>query len=147
MRICTPISVRYGETDMMGVVYHSNYLLYFEDARTAFLEGIGYPYRLIDEAGYMSPVTHFECDYHRPIRYGDDVVIRTRITKPGPMKTEYAYEIFTADQDFDKEKPLATGKSLHCLVDKDTFKPVSLKRAVPKLYERYCEVAEPEEGE
>ena len=47
MRVYTPITIRYGETDMMGVVYHANYLLYFEDARTAFLEAIGYPYARI----------------------------------------------------------------------------------------------------
>ena len=51
MHVHTPIKVRYGETDMMGVVYHANYLLYFEDARTAFLEAIGYPYARIEEAG------------------------------------------------------------------------------------------------
>ena len=51
MRVCTPITIRYAETDMMGVVYHANYLLYFEDARTAFLEAIGYPYARIEEAG------------------------------------------------------------------------------------------------
>ena len=38
MRVCTPITIRYGETDMMGVVYHANYLLYFEDARIDFLD-------------------------------------------------------------------------------------------------------------
>ena len=78
MRVCTPITIRYGETDMMGVVYHANYLLYFEDARTAFLEALGYPYARIEEAGLMSPVTHMECDYREPLRYGEGAVVRTR---------------------------------------------------------------------
>ena len=42
MRVCTPITIRYAETDMMGIVYHANYLLYFEDARTRFLELSGF---------------------------------------------------------------------------------------------------------
>ena len=63
---------------MMGVVYHANYLLYFEDARTAFLEALGYPYARIEEAGLMSPVTHMECDYREPLRYGEGAVVRTR---------------------------------------------------------------------
>ena len=50
---------------MMGIVYHANYLLYFEDARTRFLEAIGFPYDHIEQAGYLSPVTHFECDEDR----------------------------------------------------------------------------------
>ncbi len=60
MRVCTPITIRYAETDMMGIVYHANYLLYFADARTRFLEAIGFPYAHIEQAGYLSPVTHFE---------------------------------------------------------------------------------------
>ena len=52
MHVHTPITVRYGETDMMGVVYHANYLLYFEDARIDFLDAVGYPYdEYIEQAG------------------------------------------------------------------------------------------------
>ena len=129
MRVCTPITIRYAETDMMGIVYHANYLLYFEDARTRFLEAIGFPY---DGA---------------PLRYGDTAVVRTRVVSSRPTKTVYAYEVFREGQDLDVEKPCCTGRSTHCLVDAETFKPVSLKRAVPELYERYLEVLEPEEGE
>ena len=81
MRVCTPITIRYAETDMMGIVYHANYLLYFEDARTRFLEAIGFPYDHIEQAGYLSPVTHFECDYGAPLRYGDTAVVRTRVDR------------------------------------------------------------------
>ncbi len=146
MRVCTPIAIRYGETDMMGVVYHANYLLYFEDARTAFLEAIGYPYRLIDQAGLMSPVLHFECDYGEPLRYGDAAVIRTHLALARPTKAVYAYEIFREGMDFDHDKPLSTGRSTHCLVEKDTFKPVSMKRVTPELYQRYLDVLEPDEA-
>ena len=53
----TPIKVRYGETDMMGVVYHANYLLYFEDARIDFLDAVGFSYNeCIEQQGYMSPI-------------------------------------------------------------------------------------------
>ena len=54
----------------MAVVYHANYLLYFEDARTRFLEELGYPYARIEQAGYMSPVVSFE------VRYGGTFSIR-----------------------------------------------------------------------
>ena len=64
-----------------------------------------------------------------------------------PDEDVYAYEVFREGQDLDIEKPCCTGRSTHCLVDAETFKPVSLKRAVPELYERYLEVLEPEEGE
>lgn len=132
---------------MMGVVYHANYLLYFEDARTAFLEAIGYPYARIEEAGFMSPVTHMECDYREPLRYGEGAVVRTRVVSSRPTKTVYAYEVFKEGQDMDADKPCCTGRSTHCLVDAATFKPVSLKRRVPELYERYAEALEPDEEE
>ena len=70
-----------------------------------------------------------------------------RVVSSRPTKTVYAYEVFREGQDLDIEKPCCTGRSTHCLVDAETFKPVSLKRAVPELHERYLEVLEPEEGE
>ena len=69
---------------MMGIVYHANYLLYFEDARTAFLEAIGFPYRVIEEAGYLSPVVSFSVEYGEPLRYGETAVVRTREVSSRP---------------------------------------------------------------
>lgn len=144
MRVCTPITIRYAETDMMGIVYHANYLLYFEDARTAFLEAIGFPYDRIEQAGYVSPVVNFTVNYGEPLHYGDVAVVRTRIVSSRPTKTIYAYEVFKQGQDLETEKPCCMGESTHCLVDATTFKPVSLKRVMPELYARYAEVLEPE---
>lgn len=146
MRVCTPITIRYAETDMMGVVYHANYLLYFEDARTAFLEALGFPYNLIEESGYMSPVVNFTVNYGAPLHYGEQALVRTRIISSRPTKTVYAYEVFKKDQDIETEKPCCTAQSTHCLVDVKTFKPVSLKRNMPGLFARYASVVEPEEG-
>lgn len=145
MRVCTPITIRYAETDKMGVVYHANYLLYFEDARTAFLDEMGYSYERIEQAGYLSPVVHFECDYGLPLRYGDVAIVRTRVVELRPTRTIYAYEVFRQGQDPDGEKPCCTGRSTHCLVDAKTFKPVNMKKVTPRLYQRYQEVVEPDE--
>ncbi len=143
MRVCTSIAVRYGETDMMGVVYHANYLLYFEDARIDFLRTIGIPYEEIEEEGFVSPVVSLSIDYGEPLRYGDVAVVRTRIISSRPTKTTYAYEVFKEGQDIDVDAPCCTGRSVHCLVDKETFKPMSVKRDMPRLYARYAEVLEP----
>lgn len=144
MHVCTPISIRYGETDMMGVVYHANYLLFFEDGRTSFLNELGFPYAWIEQAGYMSPVIHMECNYREPLRYGEVAIVRTRIVQVRPTKTIYAYEIFREGQNLSVDTPLASGSSTHCLVESSTFKPVSMKKALPTLYNRYLEVVEPE---
>lgn len=146
MKVCTPINIRYAETDKMGIVYHANYLLYFEDARTDFLKNIGVPYEEIETAGYLSPVFNVEINYGTPLHYGEAAVVRTRVIVNRPTKTVYAYEVFKEGQDMDHDKPCCTGKSTHCLVEAETFKPVSIKKVMPHLYERYSEILEPEEA-
>ncbi len=94
----TPIKVRYGETDMMGVVYHANYLLYFEDARIDFLDALGFSYaERIEGAGYMSPIHDIEIHYKAPLRYGEAGVVRTSIAKNLPMRTVYRQQVYRAE--------------------------------------------------
>lgn len=145
MQVRTPIKVRYGETDMMGVVYHANYLLYFEDARCDFLEKAGFPYAKIEEAGYMCPIRNVEVTYGAPLRYGEDAFVLTRVVKSTPTKTTYLQEVYRADMTPDVDKPLASGRITACTVERATFKPVSLKRTFPELYALYADLVEPEE--
>ena len=143
MRVCTPITIRYAETDMMGIVYHANYLLYFEDARTDFLETIGYPYARLEEAGYLSPVVNVNVSYGAPLTYGDTAIVKTRVIESRPTKTVYAYEVYKQGQEIGIDKPCCTATSTHCVVDAKTFRPKSIKKVAPELYERYREVMEP----
>lgn len=145
MHVQTPIQVRYGETDMMGVVYHANYLLYFEDARTDFLEKVGFPYKNIEDAGYMCPIYHVDIQYGEPLRYGDAAFVLTRVVKNAPTKTTYRQEVFREGMDPTCDKPLVTGLITACTVERDTFRPVSIKRTFPKLYQLYETLVEPEE--
>ncbi len=143
MHVDTPITVRYGETDMMGVVYHANYLLYFEDARIDFLNAVGYPYNeTIEQAGYMSPIYDLELHYHRPLRYGERGFVRTSVVKNLPMKTIYRQQVFREGDDPATDKPLVDGLLTLCVVERDSFRPVSIKRTFPALYELYGELVE-----
>lgn len=144
MRICTPIKIRYAETDKMGIVYHGNYALYLEDARTDFLNQVGYPYSIMEEQGYLSPVVEMQVKYGKPFQYGDTIIIRTRVIENKASKTTYAYELFCDGQDMDNERPYATAQSSHCIVDNKTFMPVNIKRNMPELYEKYQAIVEPE---
>ena len=81
------IRVRYAETDRMGIVYHANYLVWFEIARSEFLEKLGFPYEEMEKAGYMSPVADVQLSYGMPLTYGDTAIVRTRVTKLTPAKT------------------------------------------------------------
>lgn len=138
-----PFAIRYGETDMMGVVHHANYVLYFEDARTRLLEELGYPYEQLEREGFMSPVVSVELHYGKPLRYGDKPVVRTKVAALSQMKVTFAYEIFESTEEMDSgAKPNCSGRSVHCIVEAASFKPVSMKKAAPKLYALYQEALE-----
>ena len=144
MRMLMPFNIRYAETDMMGVVHHASYVLYFEDARTNFLEQLGTPYAQIEAAGLTSPVVDLHINYGRPLVYGDQPIMRTRVVENGQSKTVYAYEVFKNAADLEANQPCCTARSTHCVVDAHTFKPVSIKRRLPQLWEQYEAVREAE---
>ncbi|MCL1798463.1 MAG: acyl-CoA thioesterase [Eggerthellaceae bacterium] len=143
MVIESTVKVRYAETDKMGVVYHANYLVWFEIGRTDFLEALGLPYHLFEEKGLMSPVVHAECDYATPLRYGETAVVRTRLVEATGAKSVFGYEVYRAGQDAETEHPCCSGRTVHCFVREGEFKPLSMKKAAPELYEAYCKVLEP----
>lgn len=144
MRVVTPINIRYGETDKMGIVYHANYLLYCEDGRSDFLKRLGYPYETLEDAGLMSPVVSFDIHYGEPLQYGDAAVVETWVCNSRAAKTQYAFRIYRCAEDVGKAKPSCWGTSWHCLVDAKTFKPVNYKRACPELFEAYNNACEDE---
>lgn len=143
METTTEIRVRYSETDGMGVVYHANYLVYCEVARTEFLDTLGFPYDKLEEAGVMSPVLHCDLTYGAPFRYGDTVVVRCKVCKLTAVRTWYSCKMYLKGEDPEKVKPRFSAVTEHCLVEKGTFKPLSQKRACPELYEAYQRVLEP----
>lgn len=138
------INVRYAETDRMGIVYHANYLVWFEIARSEFLEKLGFPYTKMEKAGYMSPVVDVQLSYGAPLTYGDVAVVRTRVVKLSQVKTTYAYEVYKEGQKIGVDKPCCTGTTTHCVVEGETFKPLSQKRVMPELYAAYEEALEAE---
>lgn len=132
----TKITVRYAETDRMGVVYHANYLVWFDVARTEFLQELGFPYDKIEEQGYMAPVLEAHVNYGQSFTFGDTALIIVSITKLTPVKVKYSYKIYKEGDDLE-DKPRLTGYTMHCLVCSDTFKPVSQKKVMPALFSVY----------
>jgi len=107
------IRVRYQETDQMGVVYHANYLTYFEMARTESLRSLGKTYRDLEESGCFLVVNKVECSYKRPAKYDDLIMVRTFIEKATHVKIEHRYEVYR------DEELLATGRTVLAAVDRD----------------------------
>ncbi|MDQ1233310.1 acyl-CoA thioester hydrolase [Paenibacillus sp. SORGH_AS306] len=145
--------VRYQENDPMGVVYHTNYLNWFELGRTEMIRDLGFRYRDMEAAGLLLPLIDASLSYGHPARYDDRVAIYTRITEFSKLRIDYEYKIhlldehdtsvgdssssgerpiFKADEVLPGE-PLTSGSTRHVWVNKD-FKPVRLDKQVPALY-------------
>lgn len=106
------ITVRYAETDMMGVVYHGSYLPWLEIGRTTLLKEQGLPYRELEAAGFLLPVLEVHAKFVRPARYDDVVTIVTTLREPPRLRIKIEYELFRY------EELLATASTLHAFIDR-----------------------------
>lgn len=108
----TQITVRYAETDMMGIVYHGNYLPWFEVGRTTLLKECGLPYRDLEAQGYYLPVLEVGCKYLRPARYDDVLTIVTTLKEKPLLRIRLEYEVLRG------EEKLVTGFTTHGFINK-----------------------------
>jgi len=123
------VRVRYAETDKMGVVYYSNYLIWFEIGRTDWLRATGRTYREIEADGIQLPVIEAHCEYRQGARYDDEVEITTRAKKLSPVRIQFDYEV-TRRAD---AAVLAKGHTVHATVDRDG-RPVRMPERVKDLF-------------
>jgi acyl-CoA thioester hydrolase len=125
------IRVRYQETDQMGVVYHANYLNWFELGRTELIREMGFPYSAIEQAGLMLPVVHAEVSFHKPAKYDDMVTVYTRIESYTRVRLEMSYRVYRGTEQ--EGELLVTGLTKHVWVNQD-FRTARLDHALPDLY-------------
>lgn len=137
----TEITVRYAETDCMGVVHHAVYPVWFEIARTDYIKAAGMSYAEIERAGVMLPVAGISCKYRLPAKYDDELVITTKITRLNAAKIEFFYTVTKKGG----SEILAEGTSSHGFVDSKTFKPINFKKQNPAFFavlEKYAKIDE-----
>ncbi len=132
MASTSEITVRYAETDCMGVVHHAVYPVWFEIARTDYIKNAAMSYSEMEKQGVMLPVTGISCKYRLPARYDDQLEITARITRLTPARIEFSYICRRKGC----EEILTEGTSSHAFVDAKTFRPLNLKKAMPELYSR-----------
>lgn len=112
------IRVRYGETDQMNVVYHANYITYFEVARTESIRELGFTYREMEAMGVEMPVTEIIIRYLRPAHYDDLLTVKTQLrTLPEKHHIDFYQEIFN-----ENGKLITSGKVTLFFLDKITKK-------------------------
>lgn len=126
---CTKLTVRYAETDKMGVVHHAVYPVWFEMARTDYIKALGTSYAKMEEEGVMLPVAGITCKYRQPARYDDEIIVTVRITRLNAARIEFYYEAILPNGEVACE-----GTSSHAFVDGETFRPINFKKRNPKFF-------------
>jgi acyl-CoA thioester hydrolase len=122
----------YADTDRSDVVYHANYLRYFEFGRGSLMRDAAYPYREIEESGYIYPIISTAVDYFRPLRYDDLMYIHTRPGDRERVKLRFDYVITHAPTG----DIVCTGFTRHCAVNaKGT--PVAIDDKTVQLWENF----------
>ena len=108
------VRVRYAETDQMGVVYHSNHLIWFEVGRVELLRQLGFSYRDMErEDDCFIAVAEVKCRYRAPVYYDDEVMVRTRLRNVRESVVHFGYELVRADSG----ALLAEGETTHIVTD------------------------------
>ena len=126
------VRVRYAETDQMGVVYHANYLVWFEVGRVEYIRQLGLDYKSMErEEGCGIAVADVSARFKAPAQYDDELVIQTRLLAARGAVVRFGYRIIRAADDL----LLCEGETVHIVVGKDMK-----RRTLPKKYaERFAE--------
>lgn len=125
---------QYHETDQMGIIHHSNYVKWMEDARMNLMEQLGLGYKQMETMELMSPVLSMSIEFRSVVKFDDTVVIDTQLIAYDGYKMEIAYRIYDKKTGEDR----AIAKSKHCFVNKSGM-PISLKRVYPELDTKFFE--------
>lgn len=130
MIVTTKIVPRYAETDQMGIIHHSVYAIWYEQARTEFFNEIGFRYDEVEKNGVMTPLIELNCEYKRPAYYNQAVEIRTKIIKLTPVKFILEYDIYNQENQL-----INIGKTTLAWADAKTFKIINLQKKYPEVYQ------------
>ena len=118
------VRVRYSETDQMGVVYHGNYIPYFEIGRVEWLRNKGVSYKVMEENGIALPIVSMNINYKKPARYDELLTVKTTFKSQTSVKIEFDCEILNQEKEL-----LTTAHFILVFVDLKTGRPM-----VPPAY-------------
>lgn len=125
------LTVRYAETDQMGIVHHSNYAIWFEAGRMDLLESLGVSNTLIEEKGILIPLYELKCQFKSPARFGDEVIVRSKVQAVSRARLSFSYEVLKILND----EVVALGETCHAWTDR-ALKPVNAEKRIPEIYRR-----------
>ena len=129
--------INYYETDRMGIVHHSNYIRFMEEARCYLLEKAGMPYSASEENGIMIPVLGVNCEFKHHVTFDDTILIKLFVKEFNGVRLTMGY---TATEKNSGEV-VFTGETKHCFTDKN-LRPLRLQKANPNFYEKFNNLKE-----
>ncbi len=132
--------INYYETDRMGVVHHSNYIRYLEEARCFWLEELQMPFSLLEENGITIPVLGVNCRYQYHVTFDDTIQIYVSIKEYTGVRMTVGYDVI----DKKTKKTVLTGETKHCFTDRN-LKPINLKKHAPEFSQKFEQILEKKE--
>ena len=115
--------INYYETDRMGVVHHSNYIRFLEEARCNWLESIGLPFATLEENGITIPVLAVNCEYKHHVTFNDVIIVEMVIKEYTSVRMTVQYRIINKNT----SDIVLVGETKHCFTNKN-LRPINLKK-------------------
>ena len=128
--------INYYETDRMGIVHHSNYIRFMEEARTAFLNEYELPYNLLEETGIIIPTINVNCTYKNHVTFGDTIFIKTYLKSFNGIRLICGYTGLDKDNN-----TVFIAESSHCFTD-NNLKPINLKKVNLDTFNKFEKLIE-----
>lgn len=124
--------INYYETDRMGVVHHSNYIRFLEEARCFLLEKVGMPFAMLEENGVTIPVLGVNVTYKHHVTFADVLQIKVFIKEYNGVRMTIGYDV----RDKKTGNVVIIAETKHCFTDRN-LKPVNLKKYAPEFSDKY----------
>lgn len=127
--------INYYETDRMGVVHHSNYIRFLEEARCQMLDANHMPYSAFEEQGVMIPVLGVNCNYKLHVTFDDIIQIKPFVKDFNGVRLTMGYQIINKKTG----NLVLTGETKHCFTD-TSLKPIRLQKQIPDFYDKFMKL-------
>lgn len=127
--------INYYETDKMGIVHHSNYIRFLEEARCSMLDEMGIPYSYLEEQKIMIPVLGVNCSFKQHVTFDDIIIIEPYIKDFNGVRLTVGYNVTNKKNG----NVVLTGETKHCFTD-TSLRPIRLQKTFPDIYDKFIKL-------